>query len=122
MPYDLRVLEAVEEGWFNILHIHGSQIMFDLLKAYPVQAINWHVWETAPTLAEARKVTDKCLLGGIERHDVTRGDTRALRQQIMTSVKETGGYKHILTPGCVIRYPLREEILAYIKESLEFPL
>jgi len=119
VPYDLRVLKSAQEGWFNILHIHGDAIMFDLLKEYPVQALNWHVWETPPTLAEARELSSKCFLGGIERHDVTRGDIKALARQIQQSFRESGGYKHILTPGCVIRYPLQRDTLSSIHEMIQ---
>jgi uroporphyrinogen decarboxylase len=119
VPYDLQVLESAQEGWLNILHIHGRQIMFDLLKEYPVQAINWHVWETPPTLAEARVRSSKCFLGGIKRHDVTQGNIKALHQQIQRALQETEGKDHILTPGCVIRYPLQKEVLAYIQEIIQ---
>ena len=37
--YDKKVLSA-SKGWFNVLHAHGENIMFDLLKDYPVQAFN----------------------------------------------------------------------------------
>jgi uroporphyrinogen decarboxylase len=51
-PYDLQVLEAAEGLWLNVLHLHGRDVMFDLLADYPVQVINWHDRETWPTLAE----------------------------------------------------------------------
>lgn len=37
MPYDLQVLEGARDGWFNAIHAHGDDIMFDLVKDYPVQ-------------------------------------------------------------------------------------
>lgn len=36
MPYDLAVLSA-SSGWCNVLHAHGKDIMFPLLRKYPVQ-------------------------------------------------------------------------------------
>lgn len=116
VPYDLKVLEAASKGWFNILHIHGTNIMFNLLKDYPVQAINWHVWETQPDLKSARKITDKCLVGGIVRNKITEMNEKAVYEQIYKSLEQSKGYKHILTPGCVIRYPINYEMLLYIKE------
>lgn len=117
VKYDLQVLESASKGWFNILHIHGNNIMFDLLKDYPVQAINWHVWETAPDLKEARGVTNKCLMGGIIRKDLTENNKLSVYNHIYKSIEQSKGHKHILTPGCVIRYPLNNEILVYAKEA-----
>ena len=48
MPHDARVLDATAGGWFNLLHLHGSDVMFDLLADYPVQVVNWHDLETPP--------------------------------------------------------------------------
>jgi uroporphyrinogen decarboxylase len=46
--FDHRVLNAAREagGWFNVLHMHGDDILFDALKDYPVDALNWHIGET----------------------------------------------------------------------------
>ena len=51
MPYDLAVLSA-SSGWCNVLHAHGPDIMFPLLRKYPVQIFNWHAWESLPEEAE----------------------------------------------------------------------
>ena len=64
--YDMVVLDAVKgRSWFNILHVHGEKGMFDQLLDYPVQALNYHDREAGPSLAEMRKRTRKCLMGGI---------------------------------------------------------
>jgi hypothetical protein len=40
-PFDLKILKAVSEAPFNVLHIHGKRIHFDSLLDYPVSALNW---------------------------------------------------------------------------------
>lgn len=115
VPYDVKVLEA-SRGWCNALHAHGDDIMFNLLKDYPVQIFNWHAWQTLPTVEEAALYTGKCLMGGIERMDITNHHMNALRHQIYETMKATGGRHLILTPGCVIRYPLDREMLNYVKQ------
>ncbi len=116
-PYDLRVLEAAKKGWMNTLHCHGNDIMFELLKDYPVQIFNWHAWETLPDLEEAYMLTGKCLMGGLNRTDITKKNKGAIQNQIFQCFKELGGLHQILTPGCVIRYPLDDEMLAFIGKT-----
>lgn len=116
-PYDLRVLEAAKDGWMNTIHCHGSNIMFELLKDYPVHVFNWHAWETLPGLEEAYMLTGKCLMGGLKRTDITNKNKGEIQHQIFRCFKEMGGLHQILTPGCVIRYPLDEEMLAFIGKT-----
>lgn len=116
-PYDLRVLEAAKDGWFNTLHAHGDNIMFEILKDYPVSVFNWHVWEAMPALDEARLLTGKCLMGGLRRMDITNANKNELQNQIFECFKLLGGRNQILTPGCVIRHPLDDEMLAYVKRT-----
>lgn len=70
MPYDLAVLSA-SSGWCNVLHAHGKNIMFPLLRKYPVQIFNWHAWESLPEIGEAQLLTGKCIMAGLERMDIT---------------------------------------------------
>ena len=116
-PYDLRVLEAAGKGWMNTIHCHGNNIMFQILKDYPVQVFNWHAWETLPALDEAYALTGKCLMGGLSRTDITQGNRGAIQNQIYECFKLLGGRHQILTPGCVIRYPLDDEMLSFIGKT-----
>lgn len=117
VPYDLQVLEAAKGGWMNTLHAHGINIMVEILKDYPVQVFNWHAWETLPAVDEAAFVTGKCLMGGLNRTDITQCNRNAIRHQIYECCKLLRGRGQILTPGCVIRYPLDEDMLRFIKTT-----
>ena len=117
--YDMEVLRAAEKGWMNTIHCHGNNILFELLKDYPVQVFNWHAWETLPAVDEAAVMTGKCLMGGLKRTDITQRDRNAILHQIFECYKLLGGRSHILTPGCVIRYPLDSQTLAYVKQAKE---
>ncbi|MPN28215.1 hypothetical protein SDC9_175656 [bioreactor metagenome] len=119
-PYDLQVLEAAKEGWMNTVHAHGSNVMFDILSDYPANVFNWHAWETLPAIDEAKQLTGKCLMGGLNRTDITNCNRNAIRNQIYASYQLTGGRGLILTPGCVIRYPLNDAMLAYINTAKAF--
>ncbi len=71
-PISLAVLSA-SSGWCNVLHAHGPDIMFPLLRKYPVQIFNWHAWESLPEIGESGPPTGKCLMAGLERMDITEG-------------------------------------------------
>lgn len=102
-PYDLRVLEATEGLWFNLLHLHGDHIMFDLVADYPVQAINWHDRETAPSLGEALPRFPGALVGGLHRIDtMLRGTPEQVRAEVQTAIEETAGQRLIIGTGCVM--------------------
>lgn len=101
-PHDLQVLEATEGAWFNLLHLHGSDVMFDALADYPVQAVNWHDRETPPTLSAALGRTGAALCGGIRQWEtMVRGDPDGVRSEAAEAVSQTGGRRLILGTGCV---------------------
>jgi uroporphyrinogen decarboxylase len=101
-PYDLRILEQAQELWFNVLHLHGVEVMFDLLADYPVQVINWHDRETAPALAEGQTRFGGAVCGGLERWDtVVRGTPDQVREQAQDAIAQTGGQRFVLGTGCV---------------------
>ena len=101
-PYDLRVLEAVQGLWLNLLHLHGSDVMFDLLADYPIQIMNWHDRETWPTLFEAQGRFDGAVCGGLARWDVVvRGTPEQVQEQAADALAQTGGHRFILGTGCV---------------------
>ena len=101
-PYDLRVLEAVQGLWLNLLHLHGSDVMFDLLADYPIQVMNWHDRETWPTLFEAQDRFDGAVCGGLARWDVVvRGTPEQVQEQAADALAQTGGHRFILGTGCV---------------------
>jgi len=101
-PYDLRILEAAQEGWFHLLHIHGNDIMFDALADYPVQAMNWHDRDTWPSLAEALERCNKVLVGGLRRQEtMLLGAPQDVRAEADDAIAQTGGRRFILGTGCV---------------------
>ena len=100
--HDLRILEATERAWFNLLHLHGDQVMFDLLADYPVQVINWHDRETPPTLGDALTRFPGAICGGLRRIDtLVRGRPEHVQADAADALRQTGGHRFILGTGCV---------------------
>jgi uroporphyrinogen decarboxylase len=116
VPYDRQVLMA-SDGWCDAIHAHGTNIMYDLLKDYPVKIFNWHAYETDPTLQKAKQL-NKCLLAGLKRFDITKADYEALDWQIDQGRAIMQGRHHIMAPGCVIRYPVNPQVLHYLSDRI----
>ncbi len=101
-PYDLQILEAAQGLWFNLLHVHGEGIYFDLFVDYPVQALNWHARETWPSLAEGKERFPGAVVGGIRRTEtLLRGTPDDVRGEARDAIEQTEGRRFILGTGCV---------------------
>ncbi len=119
--YDLKILNPVcENTGFNILHLHGEEVMFDLLVDYPVSAINWHDRSTRPTLGEAEGKYGGCVIGGLDHEETLLNGTKAqIIQQVQDAVKQTGGKRLIVGPGCAIDYEIAPWRLHAAREAVE---
>jgi uroporphyrinogen decarboxylase len=97
------VLEAARSGWLNVLHLHGQEVMFDLLTSqYPISAVNWHDRETFPTLGEAMPRFKGALIGGLRQWEtMLRGEPDAVRAEVRDAIAQTGGRRLIIGTGCV---------------------
>lgn len=122
IPYDRHVMGAfVGPKVLSILHIHGFNIMFDLLAStYPVDIINWHDRRTAPTLSEARGVTRRGLMGGInEWQTLIWGSPAEVQAEVQDAIAHTGGRGYIVGAGCVVPIDIPERNLRAARSSVE---
>jgi uroporphyrinogen decarboxylase len=103
-PYDFTALRGAQNGWFNVLHLHGDKdLMFDMALDYPVQALSWSDRIAGPSLREARTKTSLCLMGGWNEQELFGGGKEAeINSQALDAFSQTLGAKFILAPGCSI--------------------
>ena len=100
--YDLQVLELASDLWLNVLHLHGSEIMFDNFMDYPCAVLNWHDRETSPSLAEGLASWGGAVCGGIRQEEtLMAGDPDTIRAESKQAIEATGGKRFILGTGCV---------------------
>jgi uroporphyrinogen decarboxylase len=121
-PYDRIVLHeaATAGGWFNVVHMHGEDILFDLVKDYDVGALNWHIGETPPAIAEYRNMGGtKPVLGGLQRGHITRRERPAIEADIASAIAETRGRGLLIAPACVIRHPVDDATLLWTAERIK---
>lgn len=94
-PYDLAVLSA-SSGWCNIVSLSGQQMMFDLLKNYPVNIwyrdsrVKW------PTVEEFSVLSTVCLMTGLSETAVKKGNKTEITHDIYEAIKMTGGRRLIM--------------------------
>ena len=102
VAYDLKVINAYKDlTYFNIAHIHGDNTMFKKIADYPCNCINWHDRWVKPNMLEARKLSDKCFLGGINEKWLSKANPEEVRDHIREGVLAAGSTGLMITPGCV---------------------
>jgi uroporphyrinogen decarboxylase len=103
-PYDARILEAANELWLNVLHLHGVDLMFELADRLNIQVVNWHDQETAPSLADGKRDFRGAVLGGLARQkSMVLGDPWRINQEAKKAIRSTDeGRGLILGTGCVV--------------------
>jgi uroporphyrinogen decarboxylase len=124
LPLDRMILEAAGGLRFNLLHLHGVDIDFDLAASLPVSIVNWHDRETPPTLREGRRRSGKAVCGGLARvESLVLGTPDSVQAEARQALRATdGGRGLILGTGCVVPiHAPRANLLAARRSVEELP-
>lgn len=101
--YASEILNAVNDLWLNILHLHGENVMFSEASDLPVQIINWHDRQSPPTLAAGKSIFPGVVCGGMRQIEtLTLGTSTDVVAESLDAIKQTEGKKFILGTGCVV--------------------
>lgn len=118
LPYDQTTLKPAEDLWCNLLHLHGSDVYFSLLRLINFQIVNWHDRETYPSLAEAQSLFRGVACGGIRQDTLYKGNPAQVKEEALDAIKQTKGKRFILGTGCVVYYQSsHENIMAAIEST-----
>ena len=103
-PYDLRILEAVQDAEFNILHVCKSHNMLRSLADYPVAAFNWDAQDdTNLDLDEGHRILEKTVIGGVShRSNLPNGSPENVQEEANGVAKAMSGAGWLLGPACSI--------------------
>ena len=119
MPSDLAVLNTLSKAPISILHIHSEKdSYFDLLIDYPCGGISWEDRLAGPSVAEAKKRTDKCLVGGIDHYMALKCAPGQIVSQGKEAIQASGGRGLILAPGCTFFDDTPEANMLALKEAV----
>lgn len=118
-PHDLAILNAVQSAPFNIMHVCGDHTRFDEFVDYPVSVFSWATTPGNPTLAAARKLTGRAVLGGLPgKPQIGAMHPDALVARAHAAIAETGGRKHLLGPDCSINPGTPDALLRAVGETV----
>jgi len=103
-PFDLRVLDAVREAPFNVLHVCRDNNLLEHLLDYPVQVFQWGSRSpTNPSLAEIAAKTERALMGGIDHQEtILKGAPADIAAEAEEALDATDGRRLLLAPECSI--------------------
>ena len=117
-PYDRAILEAAS-GMIRIGHVHGFGLDFERVLAYPVEAFNWSHLHGAPSLAEARELTERALIGGIDEIDFASQTLGEAELGIRRAVAEAGRSGLLIGPGCTVPPDTPARLLHGVRQLVE---
>jgi uroporphyrinogen decarboxylase len=117
LPYDRQILSKVQDSAIlNIVHIHGTDIYWNIWRNLPFQALSWSSNLTPPSFAEARKEYSSCLVGGVDETKIGGFAPEQVEAQIRTALAEAGGKGLIVAPGCAVPTDTPPENLKVFKK------
>jgi uroporphyrinogen decarboxylase len=120
-PFDLRILNAVREAPFNLLHVCESDSFIFELGDYPVAMFNWAFAESSnPDLLEGYERLQKPVIGGVERkYDLIEARPGELHDKISTIRQRMAGKPWGCGPDCAISAQSKKENLLAVRAALE---
>lgn len=102
-PFDLEILDYCKHYWFNLLHIHGENIYFNLVSDYPCQVFNWHDQQTSPSLPQAKEIIPGVVCGGLRQWEtLVNGTPEMVFDESIRAIDSTNRDRFILGTGCVL--------------------
>ncbi|MCP4633286.1 MAG: hypothetical protein GY855_10200 [candidate division Zixibacteria bacterium] len=120
-PYDLKVLESVENAKFNILHVCKSNNMLPLFKEYPFDVLSYSDKEEGNL--QCPEACDmfpgKVILGGLGAKTVLlNGSTQDVVREAELKINQIPNERFILGPSCSIPAEVPDENLRAIKKLI----
>lgn len=117
--YAQQLLGALPGETVTVLHAHGDNLWFEDLAELPVQGLNWHDQVGRPTLAQARQVSDKGLLGGFDGWASLRNGTPHDVQQTVKAALSQVDRGIVLAPGCIIATDSAPHLIRAARNAVE---
>jgi uroporphyrinogen decarboxylase len=108
------------EAWFNVVHLCGSKLQFDLVNEMPSQVVSWSIHNLGtPTLSQGRNLGGRAVMGGLgQRKSLLYGPPAEVQAEAKRAIADTGGRGLLLAPGCSVPPRVRDISLVAIREAV----
>jgi uroporphyrinogen decarboxylase len=118
-PFDLRVLESVDDLWLNVVHLHGTEVAFDWAADYPAPIINWHDRDTGVSLTDGLRQIGGAASGGVSQWSIHQESPEQTLAEARDALEQTGGRRLVLGTGCVIMATTPTRNIRALRESVD---
>jgi uroporphyrinogen decarboxylase len=122
LPYDRQTLEPAGRLWCNLLHLHGDEVYFEIVKEFDFQIVNWHDRDTPPSLSEAQQAFSGTVCGGLGRDTLVYREQAEVQKEARDAFEQTAGKHLILSTGCVVPVIASHGNLMAARKSVDIPL
>jgi uroporphyrinogen decarboxylase len=120
LPYDRPVLDAAGHGWFNMLHLCESRLYFEVARDLPTTLLNWPLDPGNPKLSQGRDSAQRAVIGGVSPKPRIRSMTvDEVKAQVLAALRDTGGMRTMIGPGCSISPDTPEANLSAVREAVQ---
>ena len=117
--YARRLLGGLPSDTIVLLHTHGDHLWFPAVAGWPVSGLNWHDQTAGPSLAEARGLTDKGLVGGIDAWTTLRSGSVADVERAVGAATAAVPRGLVIGPGCVIPSDAGPHLVAAARRAVD---
>jgi uroporphyrinogen decarboxylase len=119
-PFDLQVLEAARAvGPLLVGHIHGKNLRMDRVLDYPVAVWNWSHLHDNPGIAEIRRRTTTCLMGGMDEFGTSRITPGQIVDSVLEAAAQAAGGGFMAGPGCAVGADIAPDLIAAPRVAVE---
>ncbi|MCC7372657.1 MAG: hypothetical protein IT306_29865 [Chloroflexi bacterium] len=116
---DLKILDAVSDGAFNLLHTCGEAVFFDIFAEYPAHAFNYSLGGRNPSLRALADRTGKAVAGGVTTKpadlNLKPGD---VAREVQAAIDNTGGRGLLVAPGCSNTPSVADSVASAARDAL----
>lgn len=117
-PYDLRLLNEMQ-GLTRIVHAHGNPLDLGRILDYPCEVLSWSDRLNGnPSIATVRKLTGKCLMGGVDESKLQERSLPEIRAEVADAIAQAGGMRNfIVAPGCNVASGVATRSLTCLRDA-----
>ena len=102
LPFDKTLLSSAHDLKFNMVHLHGQNVLFAQVNSLPMNFLNWHDRDTDWSLTKGQKQFDGVVCGGLKRETVVLGTQEEILAEIKDAMLQTQEHRFLLGTGCVV--------------------